>query len=70
MKFTTPEDYAALMESIDAIDSKTPNKPIMESVIPKLDPMFESISDENYIEKPEQIGYIDTHYIKYNLEAK
>lgn len=69
MKFTTPEDYVALMESIKVIDSNSsaPKTTLTESANVKSN-IFESIGATGSYVKDESVKVIDTITAKFNLE--
>lgn len=71
MKFTTPEDYKTLMESIAQIDNSSlpPKKTLTESTASKLG-IFESIGETSVeVEMPE-FKSIDLTELKFNLEER
>jgi len=69
MKFTTPEDYIALIESIKVIDSNSSasKTTLTESTNTKSN-IFESIGATGEYVRDESVKVIDTLTAKFNLE--
>lgn len=71
MKFTTPEDYVALTESINEIDkgSLVPKKVLTESSNSKFN-IFESIGSQDTTIKVPDSKKLDLVSLKSGLEAR
>lgn len=71
MKFTTPEDYATLTESINEIDkvSLVPKKVLTESNNAKFN-IFESIGSQDTTVKVPESKKLDLVSLKSGLEAR